>query len=108
MARPHQQIDIFAIQERRAHSKAKPWIVRWRVDGRFRSRSFRTRAEADRYRSQLVAAATSGEAFDIDSGEPVTWGGSAGDLSVFEWAQRWLAEQWPEWQPRTRPATSRR
>lgn len=102
MARPTQQVDVFGIQERRAHSKARPWIVRWRVDGRFRSRSFRTRAEADRYRSLLVGAVTSGELFDLDTGEPAAWKGGAGELSVFEWAQRWLAEQWPEWQPRTR------
>jgi hypothetical protein len=25
-----------------------------------------------------------------------------GDLPFHRWARRWLGEQWPEWQPRTR------
>jgi integrase len=102
VARPNHQVQIFSIQERRAHSKARPWVVRWRVEGRDRSRSYRTRSEADRYRSQLLRAVDAGETFDLDTGEPTTWQPSAGDLSVYAWAQRWLAEQWPEWQPRTR------
>ena len=35
------------------------------------------------------------------------WGGAcAGVTSAFEWSRRWLAEQWPEWQPWTRAQRS--
>ena len=80
----------------------RPWIVRWAVDGRERSRSFQTKAEAERFRSLLLAAQRSGDIFDVETGEPETWLPPVDELSVHAWARHWLAEQWPEWQPRTR------
>jgi integrase len=68
------------------------------------SRSFRTRVEADRFRSLLVQAVTAGVEFDPRSCEPASWSSepsAASELTVFGWCRRWLAEQWPEWQPRT-------
>ena len=38
-----QKVDVFAVQDRRKDGKSRPWIVRWRVEGRMVSRSFRTR-----------------------------------------------------------------
>jgi integrase len=99
---PLQKIDVFAIQDRRDQGRTKPWVVRWRVDGNQRARSFRVKAEADRYRSVLSVAVLSGERFDPKTGEPLSWTRPADDPTLFEWARRWLAEQWPEWQPRTR------
>ncbi len=69
---------------------------------RHRSKSFRTRIEADRYRGRLLQAVQDGSHFDESSGEPDAWQTPLGDLGVHEWARRWLAEQWAEWQPRTR------
>lgn len=100
-----QQVDVFGIQDRRKSGKARPWIARWRIDGHMVSRSFRTRVEADRFRSVLLQAVTAGEPFDRETGEPVSWSApppEAASLTVFNWTRRWLAEQWPEWQPRTR------
>src|SRR3546814_6667273 len=65
----------------------------------FRSR---TKAEAERYRSALLVAQQSGEAFDDLTGESVSWQPLADEARAHEWARRWLAEQWPEWAPRTR------
>jgi hypothetical protein len=95
---PH-RLDVFAIQDRRKHGMPRPWIARWRVDGRMVSRSFRTRVEADRFRSLLVQAVTTDEAFDLRTGEPTSWSAApseASQISIFEWCRRWLAEQWPE------------
>lgn len=103
MGRPPQQVDVFTIQDRRVHGKRRPWVVRWSVEGQQRTRSFRTRAEADRYRSLLVHAVTNGEWFDPATGELANWQPRANeDLGIHQWAQQWLAEQWPEWQLRTR------
>lgn len=102
MPQPLQKIDVFAIQDRREQGRTKPWVVRWRLDGHQRAKSFRVKAEADRYRSVLAAAALSGERFDPKTGEPLSWSRPADDPTLFEWTRRWLAEQWPEWQPRTR------
>ena len=79
-----------------------PWVVRWRVDGQQRSRAFRTKAEADNVRSRLVVAVRDGERFDRVTGEPESWGTAPDERPVFRWAREWLAEQWSEWQPRTR------
>lgn len=55
MARPVQQIKIYAIQTRHGTGRVKlPHIIRYTIDGRHRSKSFRTHAEADRYRSELM------------------------------------------------------
>lgn len=99
---PRQSIRVFGVQDRRSGGRSKPWIVRWEVDGRRSSRSFKTRALADRYRSELIVAHDRGEAFDRDSGEPLAWAPAPGEITVHEWARRWVAEQWPDWQPRTR------
>jgi integrase len=103
MGRPLQDIRIYAVQDRRSNAQAqRPWIVRRAVDGRQRSTSFRTKAEADRYRSLLVIAATKGECFDVESGEPAAWQPPVGSVRVHEWARRWASQEWIEWQPRTR------
>lgn len=103
MARPYQEVSVFSIQDRRSQATArKPWLVRWAVDGRQRSKAFRTKAEADRHRSRLLMAAERGEVFDASTGEPESWSPAEQSSSVFEWACRWLDEQWQEWQPRTR------
>lgn len=98
--RPIQDVRIWSIQHRPA--KVLPWIVRWSVDGNIRSRSFRTKAEADRRRSQLLVAQQRGERFDPATGEPESWAPPAPALSVYSWAQMWVAEEWGEWAPRTR------
>ncbi len=103
MARPYQEIQVFGIQNRAVSERTKrPWIVRWAVSGKQHSRSFRTKGEGERYRSLLTYAKTTGEAFDELSGEPLAWQPSPADLQAHIWARRWLAEEWPEWAPRTR------
>jgi integrase len=103
MARPIQQVQVYSVQNRRGEERRKlPYVVRWTIDGRHRSRSYRTKAEAERYRSELLKAVHAGDRFDLDTGEPASWSLPLADLGVHQWARRWLAEQWPEWQPRTR------
>src|SRR6185503_14163478 len=42
------------------------------------------------------------EPFDPGTREPVRWTPSPLSIQVHQWARRWLAERWDEWQPRTR------
>jgi hypothetical protein len=94
------------IEYRRSSDRGKlPYVVRVRIDGRERSRSFRTKTEADRYRAELLKAVRDGERFDDATGEPEAWQLPLSDMGVHEWTRRWLTEQWPEWQPRTRTST---
>ena len=92
-----------SIQNRSVSERTKrPWIVRWSVAGKQHSRSFRTKAEGERFRSLLTHAKTVGEPFDELVGEPLSWQPSPDDVPVHVWARRWLIEEWPEWAPRTR------
>jgi integrase len=100
--RPLADVAVYSVQKRSGDRNRRPWIVRWAVDGRQRSRAFRTRPEADRYRSGLLVAQQSGERFDGETGEPASWQPLPDQLQVHTWARRWLGEQWPEWAPRTR------
>jgi integrase len=102
MRRTFQEVQVYAIQDRRSTGKPKPWVVRWSVDGPQRSRAFRTKAEAERFRSLLLQAIHDGDKFDTATGEPGSWQATLGDMTVYAWARRWLGEQWIEWQPRTR------
>ena len=103
MARPIQQVKVYSVQNRRGDDRRTlPYVVRYTIDGRHRSRSYRTKAEAERYRSELLKAVHAGDRFDLDTGEPESWQLPLADLRVHQWARRWLGEQWAEWQPRTR------
>lgn len=101
--RPIHEIRIWSVQDRRTGKRyARPWIVRWSIDGKTFQRGHRTRAEADGYRSLLLVAQRDGEEFDLSTGEPLSWSPSGSDLAVHSWARRWLLDNWDEWQPRTR------
>ena len=107
MARPMQVVKICGVQDRRSNAQAKlPWVVRYTIDGRHRSKSFRTRIEADRYRGTLLQAVQDGGRFDETSGEPEAWQTPLADMRVHEWSRRWLGDQWQEWQPRTRASAT--
>jgi len=47
--------------------------VLWTLDGKQWKKSFSAAALADSFRSELMAAARKGEAFDLDSGLPTSW-----------------------------------
>ena len=100
--RPLADVSVYSVQRRSGDRNKRPWIARWSLNGRQRSRAFRTKTEAERYRSGLLVAAQSGEAFDDATGEPLSWQPLPDELRSHDWARRWLAEQWPEWAPRTR------
>jgi integrase len=97
---PFQDVRVWAVQHRPA--KSKPYGVRWVVDGEPYSKWFRTRAEAERRRSRMQVAQQDGERFDPRTGEPESWSPTSGEMRVYEWARRWVAEEWAEWAPRTR------
>jgi len=103
--RPISDVRIWSVQDRRSNPKyARPWIVRWAVEGKKFQKAHRTKSEADRYRSQLLVAQSSGHLFDHATGEPAAWTVAGSDIGVHEWTRNWVEENWSEWQPRTRIA----
>lgn len=100
-------VKVFAVQKRPASDRVKRrYNVRYTIDGRHRGKAFPTKAEAERYRSELLKAVHAGVRFDEATGEPESWLLPLSDVKVHEWVRRWLAAQWPEWQPRTRSSTT--
>ena len=51
-------------------------------EGRRRSKSFRTKTEAERYRSLLLQAQHDGDRFDEPTGQPASWQRAGDDVSV--------------------------
>jgi integrase len=103
---PHYKVNVKGIQDRSGYpGQRKPYIVRWTVGGREFSESTRTKTEAKALRNKLFAAVGNGEEFDLAKGRPVAWlvrSTDASQVTVYEWARRYLSEAWPSWSPRTR------
>lgn len=92
-----QKVQVFSLglPKKGAAPERRRYRVKWAVDGRHKTRSFKTREQADRLRSRLQQAVRAGERFDVDSGEPVRWEQSA--ATWWSWSSEWLALKWPQW-----------
>ncbi|WP_242883180.1 tyrosine-type recombinase/integrase [Actinomadura litoris] len=97
--------DVQFWQIRKRANRRKPWEVRWRVNAGKFSRSFATKALAESYRANLVAAARAGAVFAVDTGEPVAWAQSA--ETVYDLARSLIASRWVEAAGATRAALVR-
>ena len=73
-------VRVWSIQEN-AGARGKTYLVRWRVAGRRWKATFKTAALADSFRSDLLAAARKGEAFDTGTGRPVSMLRASKDMS---------------------------
>ncbi len=92
-----QRVQVFSLglPTKGTPKEMRRYVVRWRVDGRDYKRRRKIKAEAERYRSQLLAAVADGVHFDRASGEPVTWG--ADSPSWWCWSREWLELKWRQW-----------
>ena len=99
-----QKVQVFALGRPRpgADKAQRRHYVKWRVDGRDRTRSFKTRVEADRFRSGLLGAVQDGQRFDVASGEPTAWLEHSGAPTWWSWSQDWLGLKWPQWSGHSR------
>src|SRR4051794_34168138 len=69
--------------------------VRWVVAGKPLREGFKTKALAESFRSELVAAARRGEAFDVASGRPVSMRRTERDMPWYEFACAFVDVKWP-------------
>lgn len=95
-----QKVQIFSVQVFKKGTPKQRYRVRWRIDGRGKTRSFKTKAEAERLRSQLMVAQSQGLRFDHATGYPVEW--SRSEATWWTWSSAWLALKWPHWAGHTR------
>ncbi|WP_263168123.1 tyrosine-type recombinase/integrase [Streptomyces sp. SCSIO ZS0520] len=86
--------DVRVWSVRRRASKSAPFQVRWIVAGEEFQEPFRTKTLAEARRSALVSATSRGEAFDTETGLPVselrllnrtTWYAHARDYASLKW-----------------------
>jgi hypothetical protein len=71
------------------------YSVRWVVAGQHMREGFKSKALADSFRSDLVAAARKGEAFDVASGRPVSMQRNDREISWYEFACSFADMKWP-------------
>lgn len=85
-----------------AGKKRTTYYVRWVVAKKEWSKPFATAALANSFRSRLIAAMTEGQAFNIDSGLPVSL---LRDRSVMNWLKftcAYMDMKWPDASPKYR------
>lgn len=80
---------------RRRNSKSAPFQLRWIVAGEEFQAPFQTKTLADARRSQLITAARAGEAFDTETGLPVSELRQLNRTTWYEHARDHVAMKWP-------------
>jgi len=65
-------VRVYKIEVRKGKA-ATSYHVRWRAGHKTWKTAFRNIAQADSFRSSLLAAARNGEAFSLTTGRPVSW-----------------------------------
>ena len=89
-----QKVSVFGVSQRDSR-----WLVRWRVSGRDKSRSFTTKAQAAKFLRQLENALDEGTSFDPGTLLPASWNST---VTVLSFAQSWLPRMWVQWRPKSR------
>lgn len=78
------------------------WTVRWTVAGHEFPSTHKTKGLADSFRSELVGAAKRGEAFDTQTGLPVTMLRDANSVTWVEHVTEFTGMKWPRLAPNSR------
>ena len=87
-------VRIWATEVRQLRSGVG-YRVGWVVGGRLFREKFRTAALAESFRSGLVSAAGKGEAFDTDTGLPVSMRRANRSVSWYAFARKFVDMKWP-------------
>ncbi|MGY4768942.1 tyrosine-type recombinase/integrase [Kribbella sp. CWNU-51] len=82
------------------------YTVRWRVGGQPFKKNFQVRTLADSDRSKLVSAVRDGEAFDLDTGRPVSESRIRDEVSWYTFACKYVDLKWSRAAATTRRSTS--
>ncbi|GGP18443.1 tyrosine-type recombinase/integrase [Nonomuraea glycinis] len=89
--------------QQRSSGGAITYVARWRVAGKERSKSFRTKGLANAFISDLRQATKAGEEFDVVTGLPVSMLESrSSGPSFLEFAQAYVLRRWNTSAARTR------
>ena len=75
-------------------AKVTTYKVRWKTGTKPWKHSFRTRAQAASFQAELRSAANRGEAFDMITGQPVSWGRVGDNLSWYDFCVSYVDMKW--------------
>ncbi|QXJ22513.1 tyrosine-type recombinase/integrase [Actinomadura graeca] len=70
------------------------YTARWKVGPQVWRESFRVKAQVDSFQAELRAAARKGEAFDVTTGRPVSWGRAKKDMSWYAFCLAYVDMKW--------------
>ncbi|MEU8276568.1 tyrosine-type recombinase/integrase [Microbispora bryophytorum] len=88
---------------RNPSSKTPSYVTRWKVGPKEKSKTFRTKALAENFVSDLRQAAKRGEAFDLTTGLPESMAKPADTgPTFFDFARSYMAARWVHSAARTR------
>ncbi|MFJ2645960.1 tyrosine-type recombinase/integrase [Streptomyces sp. NPDC087420] len=90
-----QSHDVRVWSIRRRDSKSAPFQLRWKVGGKVHQEPFLTKTLADARRAKLMTAASSGEAFDTETGLPISELRQLNRTSWYTHARGHVAMKWP-------------
>ena len=76
--------------------KVTTYRVRWKAGKRLWREGFRTAAQADSFRSALLNAARTGEAFSLATGRPTAWERKKADTTWYEFACAYVDMKWKQ------------
>jgi hypothetical protein len=77
-----------------ARAKVTTYRVRWTTGPRSWKESFRNKAQAGSYEAELRSAARRGEAFNMDTGRPVSWSREANSMSWYDFCVAYVDMKW--------------
>ncbi|MFD2418495.1 tyrosine-type recombinase/integrase [Amycolatopsis pigmentata] len=95
------KVRIWSIKKYKGKKKVT-YRVRWVVAGNEFGESFDALALADSFRSDLVSAARKGEAFDIETGIPVSMKRQQDTMNWYTFACAYVDMKWPDSSPKYR------
>ncbi|MFD9211794.1 tyrosine-type recombinase/integrase [Streptomyces sp. NPDC059544] len=87
-------VEIWSIRERKG--RAKPFELRWRTGTKPHSKSYKTKAQADGRRAQLLTSLQKREQFDIDSGLPASELAALNSPTWYQHAKAYALIKWPK------------
>ncbi|WP_281178598.1 hypothetical protein [Streptosporangium amethystogenes] len=87
-------------------SKTPSYVVRWKVGGRQKSKTLRTKALAESLLSDLRQTAKRGEAFDMETGLPLSMLQAKSARTVFEFVRTYIDMKWPHAAAKSRDSMS--
>ncbi|WP_433250455.1 tyrosine-type recombinase/integrase [Streptosporangium sp. CA-135522] len=87
-------------------SKTPSYVIRWKVGGRQKSKTLRTKALSESFLSDLRQAAKRGEAFDMETGLPLSMLQAKSARTVFEFVRAYIDMKWPHAAAKSRDSMS--